>query len=198
MHRSNSSFYRVALIIVLSLASFFFSWKTIIPQYKANEIALKKVELETVSAAAKLDSLRVAKKDIEDIGPVFNQLFVAIPSDLDEPNAISEIEAIASANKLFVPSIQIVEGGATGTTSVSPISASASAVTISFAVQGSFEDVSKMTKALENDLKFMNIASITLTPNGAGVSTSYQIEAYRTISSESFSSGAASSSLEGN
>lgn len=173
MQRSNSSFYVITLIVVFVFASFFFSWKVVIPEYQKNKLELKKLEQEIVSANAKLESLRVAKKDIDDLGPIFDQLFVAMPKDKDESNVISEIEAIAYTNNLVVPGIQIADAAS------STESGKASAIQISFNVSGSFESIGKMTKALEDDLKFMNIKNIALSSGDSGLSASYQIEAYK-------------------
>ena len=187
MQRSNSSFYVISMIVIFVLASFFYSWKVIIPEYQKNKTELKKLDQEIVSANAKLESLRVAKKDIDELGPIFDQLFVAMPKDKDEANVISEIEAIAFINNLVVPSIQIADS------SSAKGSANVSAITISFNVNGSFESIDKMTKALENDLKFMNIKSVSLSLSETGLSASYQIEAYKSGAVASLSADATAS-----
>lgn len=195
MNRTNNNFYVISLIVICVVVAFFFSWKVTIPKYQTNEINLKKLEQEIVSANAKLESLRVAKKDIEELGPVYDQLFVAIPQDTDEPNVISEIEAMASVNKLAVPSIQINDGS--GADGANPnLTATAGTVAISFNVVGGFEDISKLTKALESDLKLMNITSITITSSETGIAASYQIEAYKAQNVQSFSSNTASTSSQ--
>jgi Tfp pilus assembly protein PilO len=188
MQRSNSSFYVISMIVVFAVASFFYSWKVIIPEYQKNKTELKKLDQEIVSANAKLESLRVAKKDIDELGPIFDQLFVAMPKDKDEANVISEIEAIAYTNNLAVPSIQIADS------SSAKGDANVSAITISFNVSGSFESIDKMTKALENDLKFMNIKSVSLSLSDTGLSASYQIEAYKSGAVASLSADATTSS----
>ncbi len=172
------------MIVIVVLASFFYSWKVIIPEYQKNKLDLKKLEQEIVSANTKLESLRVAKKDIDDLGPIVNQLFVAMPKDKDEPNVISEIEAIAFVNNLIVPGIQLSEEGSSGGSN------SVSSITISFNVDGNFESINKMTKALEDDLKFMNIKNISLSSAENGLSASYLIEAYRSGNVASLSSEA--------
>lgn len=187
MQRSNSSFYVISMIVIFVVASFFYSWKVIIPEYQKNKTELKKLDQEIVSANAKLESLRVAKKDIDELGPIFDQLFVAMPKDKDESNVISEIEAIAFINNLVVPSIQIADS------SSAKGSANVSAITISFNVNGSFESIDKMTKALENDLKFMNITSVSLSLSETGLSASYQIEAYKSGTVASLSADAITS-----
>jgi Tfp pilus assembly protein PilO len=176
------------MIVVFAVASFFYSWKVIIPEYQKNKTELKKLDQEIVSANAKLESLRVAKKDIDELGPIFDQLFVAMPKDKDEANVISEIEAIAYTNNLAVPSIQIADS------SSAKGDANVSAITISFNVSGSFESIDKMTKALENDLKFMNIKSVSLSLSDTGLSASYQIEAYKSGAVASLSADATTSS----
>jgi len=189
MQRINSTFYVISLIVIFVFASFFYSWKVIIPEYQKNKTDLRTLEQEIMSANTKLESLKVAQGDIADLGPTFDQLFVAMSKDKDEPNTISEIEAIAFANKLVVPSIQITDG------SPSEELSSASAVLISFNVNGSFDDINKMTKALEDDLKFMNIKNISLSSGDTGLLASYQIEAYRVGEIASLSADASSSSV---
>jgi Tfp pilus assembly protein PilO len=180
MQRSNSAFYAVSIIVIIILASFYFSWKMMIPKYKKNKVELKKLEQEIISANAKLESLRTAKKDIDDVGPIFDQIFVAMPKDKDEPNIISEVEAIVNVNHLTLPGIQISEnaGSTSGEASQTGTQGSSTGL-ISFTVNGSFEDIGKLTKSLESDLKFMNIKVLTLSSGTQGLTAAYQIEVYR-------------------
>lgn len=182
MQRSNSSFYVVSLIVIISVASFFVSWKMLIPKYHQNKTNLKTLEQEIGAASAKLESLKVAKQDIDALGPIFDQMFVAIPKDKDEANIISEIEAMATVNQLAVPGIQITDGEGDDT--------AGKTVMIAFNVNGSFENITKLTNALENDLKFMNIKNLTLSSSADGLSASYQIEAYKAQESASLSNSA--------
>ena len=194
MQRSNNGFYAVTLILVIAFASFFVSWKLLIPKYQKNQLRLKTLELEIVKANEKLESLRLAKKDIEDLGLIYDQMYVAMPKDTDEPNVISELEALASVNSLSIPGIQINDSASLGSPSEAALPGAASnAVNISFSVIGTFENISKLTKSIEEDLKFMNIKNLTLSSSSAGIAASYQIEAYKAAGAQTFSSGTASS-----
>lgn len=184
MQRSNSTTYLIIVMVIMAAASFFFSWKVLIPQYQKNETKIKELDLETQGASAKLDSLNQAKSDIASLGSVYDQILVAIPTDKDEPNTISEIEALANSNGLAVPSIQISDGGVgatTGNTTTANTSNTSGLVTISFNVSGSYDNIAKLTSDLDKDLKFMNIKNLTITAGTNTLSASYQIEAYTLV-----------------
>jgi Tfp pilus assembly protein PilO len=187
MRQSSNAVYSVTMILIIVIGSFLYSWKVIIPKYQKNKLELTKLEQEVVSANAKLDSLRVAKQDIADLGLIFNQLFVAMPKDKDEPNTISEIEAMATLNKLTLPNIQISDTSSADTTG-----AASSTVKIAFSVTGTFENVQKLITALQKDLKFINIKSTTLSASDQGISASFQIEGYKIAQTASLLSTTAS------
>lgn len=171
--------------IFLSLASFFVAWKMILPQYIINKNHYAKVEVEVTTAKDKLESLKVAKTSLDNLGTIVGAMFIAIPDQKDDPNIIAELEAIASKHNTYIPSIQIDDSQNVGT----------GAVAVSFSVSGGFADMQAFIGSLENDLKFFSIKSLAISSNKDGlVNLSFQIEAYKQTDS-SLTSAVGSSTL---
>jgi len=148
----------------------------IIPKYQENKMALARTEKEVAAAKIKLDSLVMTKDQISNLGPVFDQLFVAMPNDKDEPNTLAEIETIANLNKLAMPHFDMTDAA----TSTAQTSEADGKITISTTLKGSFADLNKFVKDLESDLKFMSIKSIGFTSDEEGMSMALKVEAYKT------------------
>lgn len=156
--------------VVLSLASFFVAWKMILPQYVINKNHYSKVDAEVNAAKDKLESLKVAKTSLDNLGTIVGAMFIAIPSEKDDPNIIAELEAIATKNNTYIPSIQIADSGSAGS----------SAVAVSFSVSGGFADMQGFINSLENDLKFFSVKSLAISGNKEGlINLSFQVEAYQ-------------------
>lgn len=176
MQRSSSSLYSICLALVITFASFFISWRMVIPQYQENKLALARTDKEVAAAKTKLDSLNMTKDEINDLGSVFDQLFVAMPKDKDEPNTLAEIEMIANLNKLAMPHFDITDA----VTSTIQTPDSDGKIVISTTVKGSFADLNKFVKDLEADLKFMSVKSLSFTNDEDGMSMALKVEAYKT------------------
>lgn len=161
MKKSNSALYG-AIAFLIVVGCFVFTWKMTIPSYQTNqkEIAQRKVEIEY--AKNKLDSLNTTKSNLAELGDIVNKMLVAIPGDKDAPNLITELEAIGKANNVTLPSIQISDGAAGASSGSATASSSSNSISVSFGATGKFEDLSNLIKALENDIRFMNIGAITM------------------------------------
>lgn len=166
--RNSGTFFNVFAIIV-SLASFFIAWKIVLPQYIINKNHHSQVEAEVRAAKDKLESLKVAKTSLDNLGSIVDQIFIAIPDQKDDPNIISELEKIASKHNTYIPSIQI-DDSTTGS----------SAVSVSFSVAGTFADTQAFIASIENNLKFFSIKSLAISSGSDGIiSQSFQVEAYK-------------------
>jgi len=142
---------------------FLYSWKVIIPDYQNKLTLLSQVENETKSAKTKLESLDLAKGTLNKLGDIVDKMFVAIPSDKDTPNLITELEAIADKQDLILPGIQISEQTSQSETAVANgVVSSSNAIPVSFTVEGSFTQLNNFIAALEKDVRFMNITSISV------------------------------------
>lgn len=200
MKKTSSAFYAGAAFLI-ALASFLYAWKFIIPNYSENKATLANLESEIGDANKKLESLKTAKNTLDQLGELPDQLFVSIPEDKDMPNLITELEALAGKYKIVIPAIQVSDGGtqsssgntasaATGTTANA---ASPNAVSISFAVDGSFEELSGLISSLEKDIRFVNIKSASISAGEEGsLALSLELEAFKRNTGVATSSTSAS------
>lgn len=187
MQKSNAGFYAFVAILITA-ASFVFAWKSILPKYQDLDSQIKAAEAETEAAKAKLESLDQTKKDLDTLGDLVDTLFVAVPSDADAPNLLTELEALFISLKFEVPNIQVSDSAAASTdTSVSASATDSTttpsnAVAISFSVTGDFEQLNNLIKALEKDVRFMNIKNVTFsTVEDGKLGLAIQLEAYKQI-----------------
>jgi Tfp pilus assembly protein PilO len=180
--KSNSTFYGGVTVLIV-ICSFIYSWKFLVPKYNTQKAEIKVVEDELKMATNKLESIKTTKVTLESLKPITNQLFIAVPGDKDSPNLITELEALALKNKIVIPSIQIAEGSiANSGGETATASSGANAVSISFAVSGSFENLNSLIVSIEKDIRFMNIKSFSFSANEKDsnqMSLTLQIEAYR-------------------
>lgn len=167
-----------AIAVILTIIVFLIVWKLMLPTYADNKSTETKVSSELSDAQSEITSIEAAKSDLSSITTTVNQLLVAIPSDKDEPNLISELEAIGAKNSLVLPSIDISSDKSSSADSVQPVLAG-SAIAINFTVVGPFANVGTFTDSLEKSIKFMHIKSITMTSADANnVTASYSVETY--------------------
>lgn len=165
MKKSNAAFYGgITLLIVV--ASFVYSWKYIIPEYKSNKAQIATLDTEIGSATKKLESLKATQKSLDQLGEFPKQLSLSVPEDKDMANLITELEGLAAKRNITLPNIGISDSGA-------------NTVSISFAIDGSFDDIHGILESLEKDIRFMNVISTTITSTETAMSMSVQLEAYK-------------------
>lgn len=195
----SSGFVAVFLIAI----AFLISWLLLAPQYKQNQADAAQVSYEVDAVKGKLESLKTAQSTIDSLGATVDSMFVAIPKDQDSGNIITTLEAIASANKAYIPSFQISNGtsttagstsspqagAATSATSAEEQSTSSNIVAVSFSVSGDFAGLTAFVKGVENNLKFFNVKSLTIASDDKGaMSMTLQLEAYTQDNTSSLSS----------
>jgi len=188
MHKNNTMLSNGIAFVIVAIA-FVVSWKMIIPNYQSNQKQNAQLDLDIQNAKAKLSSLSTTKASLASLGDTFNKMLVAVPADKGVPNLISELEAIAKSNSLSIPSIQIGDSNtAAASTTDGSATVSNNKVNVSFAVEGSYDNLSKMITALESDIRFMNIDSIAFskvqTESGSSsdkMTLSVQLKAYKFI-----------------
>jgi Tfp pilus assembly protein PilO len=183
MQKSNSGFYAAAAVM-LAFASLFYSWKFILPEYQKTQTEISQADGEISAAKLKLDSLSTTKNNLDQLGDLVNKLFIAVPEDKDTPNILTEFEAIGVKNKLSIPSIQISDGGtgtnAGATGAVAPTSSVVNPISVSFSVNGSFDQLSQFLTAIEKDIRFSSVKSLSYALGEEGsLSLSVQVEVYK-------------------
>lgn len=195
------------IAVILTFGVLVLAWKMVLPAYFDHKVNLNNLTSEVDAAKAKLDSIEKSKSELNAIKPITDQLLVAVPQGPDEPDLISELEAIAVKNNIVIPSIAIdtkgTEGGestgsnttaesnpaATNTASQSEEnvtateseSSSGTPVIITLSVSGNFENLNSFMTGLESSVRFMNIIGLTYgTDTETGELTlALQIQAYQ-------------------
>jgi Tfp pilus assembly protein PilO len=177
---------------MIALASFIYCWKSIIPDYQKNQEALAKTNKEIELSKAKLESLQNTKNSLAQLGDIVDRLFISVPADKDTPNLITELEAIATKSETVIPSIQISEAAPSKDTKAP----AKNAISVSFSVNGTYENLNKMITALEKDIRFTNIKSLTysVTPDAKTTSLALQLEVYKRDASVIVSTSSTSAS----
>lgn len=195
------------IAVILTFGVLVLAWKMVLPAYFDHKVNLNNLTSEVDAAKTKLDSIEKSKSELNAIKPITDQLLVAVPQGPDEPDLISELEAIAVKNNIVIPSIAIdtkgTEGGestgsnttaesnpaATNTASQSEEnvtateseSSSGTPVIITLSVSGNFENLNSFMTGLESSVRFMNIIGLTYgTDTETGELTlALQIQAYQ-------------------
>ena len=177
--------------VLLTIAVIVLAWKLVLPNYFSHKNNLVALESEVSAAKAKLESLDKARADIASVKSTADQIMVSVPKGKDEPDLISELEAIGVKNGIVIPTIDIAEAtsqtsetGVIAQTAAAPATVSqgaenaisgtgtsGEAVTaettqgvpfiVSFTVTGSFENLNGFITSLEKSVRFMNIQSFT-------------------------------------
>ena len=189
--KTNSALFAAITVIIVG-ASFFYTWKMIIPKYSEDRAKSASLDASIADANKKLDSLKKAQTTLTQLGDIPTQLSVAVPESKDMPNLITELEAIATKNGMIFPTIAVADNSAATATPASgttPVAATSTgnSITISIAAPGSFDKITSLISDLEKDIRFMNIknVSISSSTDDKGVNTmnvSLQIEAYKRTS----------------
>jgi len=193
------------IAVILTIAVLILAWKMVLPGYFSHKTNLDSLSGEIDAAKIKLDSIEKSKSELSAIKPITDQLLIAVPKGVDEPDLISELEAIAVKNSIVLPSISISaesEGEAstaqettTTTTAATPASAgvettastastttaAGTPVIISFSVTGSFASLNSFIAGLEKSVRFMNIIGLTYSTDTeiGGNTLALQIQAYQ-------------------
>lgn len=171
-----------ALVAIITIFVVILGWYVVAPGYKESKDEKEKLEGQVITLQEKLAWLDETETSLKSGEETFSKLFVSVPSDdRDEPNAITELEAIALQYGLIIPSISF--------TDVSPrasiddqdleVSIPGTRVSIALVLEGSFENVSGFIESVEKSVKFMNIRSFTYAMGeNPETSLSMEIEAY--------------------
>ena len=96
-----------AIAVLLTIAILVFAWKVTLPNYFAHKNNLTSLENEVSAAKAKLESIEKTKTEIAGIKSTADQITVSVPAGRDEPNLISELEAIGVKNNIVIPLMDI-------------------------------------------------------------------------------------------
>lgn len=174
--RRNSNTYHLLLAIVVVIASFYYCSTKLVPKYREDRANLSLIQLELKAINNKKASLQNAKQSIDELGDIVDKMLVAVPQDKDAPNLIAELEAVAIKYQVQLPSVQILDSAATATDGST---GSDNVIPVAFTANGSFSDIQQFVEAIEKDIRFMNIKTLTLSSIGNAVSLNIQVDAYK-------------------
>ncbi len=189
------------IAVLLTTAVVVLAWKMVLPAYFSHKNTLVAMESEISAIGAKIDSLKKTSNDLASIKSTTDQLLVAVPGDSDEPDLIAELEAIGIKNNVVIPAIDISASETLQNGSMPTASATASGntsaasqgeegtttaataaipITVSFTVEGSFEDLNNLIVSLEKSIRYMNIKNLTYSADSESgeLSLAIQLEAY--------------------
>jgi Tfp pilus assembly protein PilO len=172
--------YIVLTSITILLICFIFSWQMLLPRYKDNKQNLDSVQKELTAATDRLNSLKNAKATLNTLGTVVDKMLVAVPANPDIPNLISELEAIAVRNRAYIPSIEVTN---------KEESADGGSVELAFSVTGNYSDIHNFITGLEQDMRYMNIKSATISSSGSSMTLGLTVEAFYRGVSDSLTGG---------
>lgn len=175
--KNNSSSQLNLLAVLLTVGMVIISWQIISPSYHANTQKINALDSEITNAQAKLDSLDEARKGLSSIDSAYNIISVAVPDNTDEPNLITELEAIATKHNIVLPSISISAGSSAN--SEETVIQAGSPITISISVSGKFDQLNDFITDLEKSVKFFNIKNMNYAYGEDGIlSLSLSIQAH--------------------
>ncbi len=174
------------LPVFLTIACFLLSWYLVLPNYYKAKGELDILEQEILAARAKYNSLETTKEDLASMADVMEIIYVSVSKGADEPNLITELEAISLKHELIIPSIGIsdrmAETGEDGYNyNEGEVAQSPGAVQVSFSVVGDFSKLNEFISSLESSIKFMNIKSLSYSTSDADglIYLSIQLETYK-------------------
>ena len=177
MNKKNST--SIYVPVILTICVVIVAWYLIAPGYMDAKYEKQELENEVISLNERLSWLKDADSRLESSSSTFDKLLISVPSeDMDEPNAIAELEAIALKHNLSIPAIAFSGYSDSGDEDVDQTYVPADRVSITMSLEGGFEELSSFIADLEKSVKFMNIRSFTFSDNGETKSLSVDIEAF--------------------
>lgn len=195
MKKSDNIAIMNTIAVFLTVMVVIIVWKLILPSYVDNKKQYSNLDTEIIAAENKKASLDKVKTDLSQIDSAYKAITVSISDGSDEPNLISELEAIALKNGLALPSISISADSASSATPVESDGTTiaealpATPVNISISVSGTFDQLNGLISSLEKSVKFMNIKAANFSQGEDNIALSLQIEAYSRTSTSSAGEG---------
>lgn len=184
MNKEDRSLFLPLIALLIAGVVFFVSWRLLMPTITDNQAKIKAYNADIALAEAKTQSINDSNKKLASISSLINQLLVAIPGDVDTPDLVAEIEAIAAVNQVDLPSIS--------PPSISEQSASSTSggLATTITVSGGFVNIYNFINSLENSIRFAKITSLSISSGESGLSGTITFDVFaRPNSSGSFSEG---------
>ena len=172
MSKFNNEKFQAVCAILISIAAIIVCWEVALPSYAKNIADRDQYQADATAAQAKLTSVNTNATKLSASGAdeIINQLKIAIPEDKDLPNLITELEAIAKNEGMFIPAPSITDGAD-------------NTVAISFGISGTLQEIESFMATIQSDLRFFNIKSISMSTSKDVINMSLTIEAYKRTTS---------------
>ncbi|MCX6808568.1 MAG: type 4a pilus biogenesis protein PilO [Candidatus Berkelbacteria bacterium] len=177
--QTNNWLYLYLLPAMIVIGCFWYSYAVLLPTHQTQKQKLAQINADIKDKDDQLQGYTTAKSSLNSSADTIKDLALAVPSDKDVPNLITELEKMSRKYGSVIPSIQWTDT----TTGV---------VNISFSISGSVSGMQSFVKDIETDLRVFNIKNMSVAASPDGISLSLQIEAYKnTYSAASTSVSAA-------
>jgi len=159
------------LTIILTLAFGYLLTLPIQSSYAANQLNYKNLELQKSSLQANQDILIKLAKEKETRAEFLSRVTDAMPNSPQIPEILVTLEKMAADNNLVIANFT---PKATDETRVSP-AVNYKSMTLNFDISGSYPDMKNFLKDLENNIRPINILTISITGGGEITQASTQL-----------------------
>ncbi len=174
MNRRDLNLLLPIVTIVLAIAGYLVFSNLLMPSIGENLAKIDAANQDIASANAKLDSLSTASQSMTEFSDLVNNLFIAIPENVNSPDLITEIETIANQNQVALPSLSPPIG-----ISASSVSGSATTgLSTNLTVVGSFQNINNFINSLETSIRFSKINNLTISSSDSGLTAAINFNVY--------------------
>lgn len=174
MNKKDMNLLLPAITLILAIAAYFVCSNLLIPPIKQNMAQITAFDQDIAKANGKLDSISAADKSMLELSDLVNNLLIAVPDNINSPDLITEIEAIANQNQVQLPSlsppISIAANAASNT--------SAPGYVTNLSILGSFQNISSFINSLETSIRYSRINNLSLSSTDEGLTASINFSVF--------------------
>lgn len=170
MNKKDTILMLPALAIILSIGAYIISVNLLLPDIFKDSAKIEAYDKDIESAQVKLSSISESESAINKLSSTVNALLLAVPDSVDSPNLITEIETIAAANGVALPNIS---------PPVSTQTASSDGLLTNITVVGSFQGVTSFVNALETNIRYSKLQSLSISSSENTLSATIAFEVYK-------------------
>jgi len=171
MNKKDTILMLPALAIILSIGAYIISVNLLLPDIFQDSAKIDAYDKDIEAAQTKLSSISESENAISKLSTTVNALLLAVPDSVDSPNLITEIETIAAANGVALPNVS------------PPVSAEAAStsegLSTNITVVGSFAGIINFINALETNIRFSKMQSLTISSSENTLTATIAFEVYK-------------------
>lgn len=175
MNKKDINILLPAITVILAVACYLIASNLLMPKIAENTAKISALDQDIASANAKLDSIASADQSMTTLSVLVNNLLIAVPSGVNSPDLITEIESIANLNQVALPSLSPptsikADSSASGV--------SGAGLSTDLTVVGSFQNINSFINALETSIRFSKINNLTISSGDSGLSAAINFNVY--------------------